>query len=200
VQSPSPSAIQLYTRERTIAIRCYKNIMGYCFSSPSKPYRNRSSVVARYEVVPSCKAMDKHPAASPDADRLLVTGDYCELVKRKPLPQQPLPIATHQNLQHLPQEQLRVDAFYNAPQALSADAVGPSRSRGRDLGLRVTTVPYSGQTMEPGNVSPVSVESISTQGGTKIRRMATTSRIRKKYELPPRRRRVEMGVEEAIRE
>jgi len=171
--------------------------MGCCFSLPSKSHNNTGHVVAQCEAAP--KSMDAHTAASPNVDRLLGTRPNCEPVNRKPVPQQPLPMATHQTLQR---GQLRVDASSGAShgQASPAHAAGPSRPHARDLGLKITTVPHSGQPMEPGNVSPVSVESISTHGGAKVRRMATTGGIRRKYELPPRKKRIEIGADEAIRE
>ena len=88
----------------------------------------------------------------------------------------------------------------DASQVSPAHAAGPSRAHSRGLGLKVATIPYSGQPVEPGNVSPVSVESVSTHGGAKVRRMNTTGGIRRKYELPPRKKRIEMGADEAIRE
>ena len=171
--------------------------MGCCFSSPSDSHQNTSHVVARYEG--ASKSID---AASPNVDRLLGTRANCEPANRKPVPQKPLPMATHQNLQHLPQGQPPVDVSDDGShdQASSVHAAGPSQPPGRDLGLKITTAPYSGQPIEPGNVSPVSVESVSTHGGAKVRRMATTGGIRRKYELPPRKKRIEIGADEAIRE
>ncbi|KAF8448524.1 hypothetical protein BGX38DRAFT_1188239 [Terfezia claveryi] len=150
--------------------------MGGCFSSPSKSHHktNTRHVVAHAH--PSLV-----PAAPPNVDRLLGTRANYELVNRKPVPKKPLPLATDQNLQHLPQG-LGVSSHHRAS---SLHAAGPSRPHGRDLGLKITTVSSLGQPMEPGDVSPVSVESISTHEGEK---------------LPPRKKGIEIGVDEAIRE
>ncbi|RPB24469.1 hypothetical protein L211DRAFT_168013 [Terfezia boudieri ATCC MYA-4762] len=167
--------------------------MGGCFSSPSKSHHNTntSHVVAAH-------AHTAAPSLVPAAVQLGTRANY-ELVNRKPVSKRALPLATDQNLQYLPQGQLRVDVPSHH-QASYPYAAGSSRPHGRDLGLKITTVSSLGQPMEPGNVSPVSVESISTHEGGKVRRMATTGGIRKKYELPPRKKRIEIGVDEAIRE
>ena len=175
--------------------------MGCCFSSPSKSHHNTSPVAtpSRHEV--AAKKMDAasrnvdRRANQATIDRLQGTGANWEPVKRKPvrMPQQPLPI-------QLSQEQHPMDTIYVTSQASLDHAAGPSRLHDPEPGLKITTIPRSSQPVEPGNVSPVSLESVSTHGGGRVQRRATTSTIRRKYELPPRKRGIEVGVDEAIRE
>lgn len=78
-----------------------------------------------------------------------------------------------------------------------------------DPALRITITPYTHAYISPqldgnnGDISPISADSISfaqPPAKAKVNRTLTTSGIRQRYRLPPRKRGVEVPDDEAFRE